>query len=562
MLTSPRSAVVHVALFTLAVLLTSCASVEDVAAQRHAEEPEPIQAGVAPPPGPYAPGFDAVHYHIRLVLPDEGNFIEGTTTGRFRVVPPQRDTLSLDLTGLAVTNVEVGGQAAAFRLDAGKLHVKMPAGVKVGDTLAVAVAYRGEPDDGLIIGANLHGEPAAFADNWPNRARYWFPSIDHPSDKATVTFEVHVPPAPGRMVIANGRMDAGTDESVWRWSNPEPIPTYTMVIGMAGFDVTTVGEACAADVCTDVTTWLFPADAERGSGSFRRAAQMVEFYSELIAPYPYTKLAHVQSSTRFGGMENVTAVFYPEEAISEGRNIETTVAHETAHQWFGNAVTESDWHHLWLSEGFATYFGALFFERADGREAFRELMESNRQGYLRSGAASEPIVNPEQQSLFGLLNANNYAKGGWVLHMLRSQLGDEVFFEGIRSYYRRHEHGTALTDDLQEAMEAAAGRSLETFFEQWVFRPGHPRLAVEWSWRDGEAEVAVRQTQSAEWPEFRFPLDLSFETPDGAVRHTVQIEDGEERFVLGVRSEPSALDLDPDGAMLMEIESIEGEASR
>ncbi len=544
------------AILVAASLLASCSSTADLSASRVVVDPAPIEAGIAPPPGPYAPGFDALHYDVRLALPDTGSFIEGEMRGRFALITPSPDTLSLDLTGLAVSGVNADGSPAAFRYEAGKLHVPVPEGADLGDTLDVLVRYSGHPADGLILGQNLHGTPTAFADNWPDRARFWFPSIDHPSDKATARFQVRLSPATGRRVISNGVLEGSDDGSVWTWTNHEPIPTYTMVIGAADFEVATVGRACVGGACTDVTTWLYPPDAVRGAASFRRAAEMVEYYVELIAPFPYAKLAHVQSATRFGGMENASAIFYSEQAISEGRDIEKTVAHETAHQWFGDAVTEADWHHLWLSEGFAEYFAVLFFEHADGRAALEALMADSRQAYLQSGDAEEPVVNPDEQNLFGLLNTNNYYKGAWVLHMLRNLLGDDVFFEGIRTYYRRHVHGTALTDDLRRAFETASSRDLTSFFDQWIHRPGHPKLALEWEFADGTARVDVRQVQSGAWPVFDFPLELAFETSDGTVRRSVQIDARDESVEFDLPSPPSALLADPAVRLLAEIVTV------
>ena len=451
---------------------------------------------------------------------------------------------------LAADTAGVGSAGVSFRHVAGKLHISLPGHAAEGDTLDVRVTYHGHPDDGLILGRNIHGFPTAFADNWPNRARYWFPSIDHPSDKATVAFEVHLSPQSGRRVVANGRSVETNDPSVYRWSIDRPIPTYTMVIGTAGFEVASVGKACSGTGCTEVTTWLFPQDADHGA-SFRRAADMVAWYSELIAPFPYDKLAHVQSSTRFGGMENVGAIFYPEQSIHEARDIELTVAHETAHQWFGNAVTESAWSHLWLSEGLATYFAALYFEHAEGSEAFREIMERYRTGYLRSDDSVTPIVWPAEYNLFELLNANNYSKGAWVLHMLRRRLGDEAFFEGMRTYYRRHEHGLALTTDLRGALEAVSGASLEVFFDQWVFQPGHPMLNVLWDWSDGVVAVQIRQDQPSSWPTYAFPLDLAFVSSSGIVRHTAVIESRGAIIRLDLPERPTDLLVDPDVDLLV-----------
>lgn len=521
-----------------------------------AQEPEPIQAGVAPPLGAYAPGFDALHYDVALVLPDTGSFVEGTATLRIRLEQPRRDTLELDFSGLAVEGVRLGSMPVTYRHDKGRLLIPVVEAGSAGDTIVVEIAYSGRPDDGLILARNIHGRPTAFADNWPNRARFWFPSIDHPSDKATAQFSVRSNDS--RQVIGNGALIDDRDPAWSTWAVSEPIPTYTMVIGVAEFVVKEVGTVCsdeAGQPCTEVTMWLFPPDTAAAASSFRRAADMVAYYNELIAPFPYEKLAHVQASTRFGGMENVTAIFYPEQALAAGHDIEVTVAHETAHQWFGDAVTESDWHHLWLSEGFATYFAALFFEEADGVERFRELMEEERLGYVASDAPESPMVESEQENLFALLNANNYNKGAWVLHMLRVMLGDEAFFDGIRNYYRAHEHGTALTDDLRRALEASSGRDLSGFFDRWVFEPGYPQFEVEWSWAGGTAEVRVEQVQP--WPAFEMPLVVEFTTAEASVRRRIEFAGRTTTARVDVPQEPTSFVVDPDGDMLKAVVRVE-----
>jgi aminopeptidase N len=557
-----------------AVLLSACYSSErlsersgdasevvefEEASGLSASEPPPIEAGVAPPPGPYAPGFNAVHYDIAISLPDTGTFIRAQTTAHIRIEAPRPDTLSLDLTGLAVGTVHVDRQNLVFKHEGGKLHIPVPEALDSGDTLRVEVDYTGHPDDGLILGPNIHGAPSAFADNWPNRARFWFPSIDHPSDKATVSFMIEA--QPGRQVIANGVFESDDDPTIWKWVNPEPIPTYTMVIGAAEFVVERLGTACPGqdEPCAEVTTWLFPQDTAAAAVSFRRAADMVVYYSGLIAPFPYRKLAHVQSSTLYGGMENVTAIFYPQEALAAGENIELTVAHETAHQWFGDAVTESDWNHLWLSEGFASYFAALFFEEADGADRFREIMEDYRSSYLASSSPAMAIVGNEEENLFALLNANNYHKGAWVLHMLRVRLGDDVFFEGIRRYYQTFEHGTALTDDLRHSLEAVSGEDLNVFFDQWIYQPGHPQLAFKWSWDEAakKVEVRIQQVQLEQWPAFETPLVLEFQIASGPVRLRTDISGRKTVARFDLESEPTSVEIDPMGEILMELADVE-----
>ncbi|HSJ08915.1 MAG TPA: M1 family aminopeptidase, partial [Longimicrobiales bacterium] len=403
-------------------------------------EPAPIEVGVVPPPGPYAPGFDVIRYDIDIEVPATGTRIGAVARLAIALVEPRQDTLRLDLTGLRVLHVLTGTGGAAsnrstFRQAGGKLIVPVPSGARTGDTIQVDVSYGGEPDDGLILRANVHGQHGAFGDNWPNRARFWFPSIDHPSDKATVTWRVRAPA--GWHVIANGRrfegarpvaatamQGSGTTraelatpprDGVWQFHMPVPIPTYLMVIGATPFSIGTVTDcarggitAARAGPCVPVSSWAFPTDSASAARSFRRGGDMVEFYSRILAPFPYTNLAHVQSATRFGGMENASAIFYSERAIADGRDIEGTVAHEVAHQWFGDAVTPRDWAHLWLSEGFASYFGPLYFEHADGVERFREIMAGVRRGYLESDVTNLAVVDTlavPGNNLLELLNA-------------------------------------------------------------------------------------------------------------------------------------------------------------
>lgn len=527
-------------------------------------EPAPIPAARAPRPGEYGAAFDAQHYDISLTLPPSGSVISGHTEVTVARRPDAPSTLPLDLTGLAVTGVRIDGNPADFSLDSGKLLIALPPNQPSGSPLRVAVDYRGTPDDGLIIRKNVHGHRAVFADNWPNRARFWFPALDYPADKATASFAI-VAPAEWDVVASGDRTEPptsapavdGTPMRLTRWSIAKPISPYNMVVGAAGLVVRSVGRPClTTGRCIDITTWMFPEDADKAAPSFRRAAEMVEYFSTLIAPFPYEKLAHVQSSTRFGGMENATAIFYAEKPIADGRNIEGTVAHETAHQWFGDAVTEADWHHVWLSEGLATYMAALFYEHVGGIAARRGVMEIARKTVVASDALNRPVVDPDEQDLFRLLNPNAYEKASWVLHMLRGAIGDEKFFDGLRRYYHAHEHDTALTADLQHAMEQASGTRLDAFFDQWIFHEGFPRFRVKTQWNavTRTATIVVEQTQSSAWPTFHCPLTIEITTRSGKVRRQLEIRQRVERLSLALDSSPSGVVLDPDEWLLKNVE--------
>lgn len=519
-------------------------------------EPAAHEPGRVPPPGAYAPGFDVQHYHIELALPDTGSYIRARTTIDVARGAGAADTLRLDLTGLRVTAVQVAydtmaAAPAAFRQADGRIFIPLAQPARM---LRVAVDYEGTPDNGLIIRRNVHGEPGAFADNWPDRARFWFPSIDHPSDKATVEFEVKAPA--GWSVVGNGT--GGQAGGGWRWRMSQPIPTYLMVVGGARFERGEIGCASAGrERCVPIEWWAFPEDRTAAQRIFSRAAGMLEFYARLVAPFPYERLAHVQSATMFGGMENATAIFYSERAIANGRLSENTVAHETAHQWFGDAVTPARWSDVWLSEGFATYFGMLFFEAHEGAQQFREQVSASWRSYLASGDSRYPVVDTlsvPDGNLMSLLNANSYQKGGAVLHMLRGVLGDSTFFRGVRRYYRAHEHGTATTADFQAALEAESKQELDWFFDQWLYRPGHPILEVQASYdaRGREAVVRIAQVQPPEWPAFRMPLDVEVTVGSDVVRRRIELRGRETVLRLPGSRAPSRVRLDPDGWVLLE----------
>jgi aminopeptidase N len=239
------------------------------------------------------------------------------------------------------------------------------------------------------------------------------------------------------------------------------------------------------------------------------------------------------------------------------------VAHETVHQWFGDAVTGADWHHLWLSEGFADYFAAVFFELHGGPEGRgpgelrRRMAEAAVEAIARFHEKGDPILDPAETDYLELLNPNNYEKAAWVLHMLRGQVGDEAFFRGMRDYYATFRDGTAWTADFERVMEEASGLELGWFFDQWTRRPGHPVLAVSFA-PDGpdRARVTVRQVQSA--APFRFPLDLELGWRTGTRRERVVVEGEETTWTFETPDPFETVVLDPDGWLLHEEAAASG----
>lgn len=506
------------------------------------------------------PGVDVLHYDIALELPANGREIAGRTTILYEArVSTLHPTLDLDFGPMTVDSVSVDGERAEFSHEGEKLTVRAPR-EPVATRHTASVWYHGEPQDGLIIQPNRHGEVVVFADNWPDRARYWFPAVDHPSDKATVGFEI-IAPAKWR-VVANGyrsqlsKLEDG--RTLTRWIETESIPTYCMVLGAAPFSVTTAGVVNGVEV----THWTYPADSLAGEAAFSRSTEILSFYDSLFGPFPYEKLAHVQSSTRYGGMENASAIFYSESAIGDALRtgagdpgegddqLTSLVAHETVHQWFGDAVTEKDWHHLWLSEGFASYFAAVFFE-FHGSSTGRGLQELKRR--MRAMAASvvayhrqspEPIYGQTPREYESLLTPNNYQKGAWVLHMLRRRVGDRAFFDAIRSFYGELRGQTAWTADFERVAENASGMDLGWFFAQWVGRPGMPVLVID----QKTDRLIVRQLQPGD--SYRLDFELEMTTSAGKRRLEVEMKAN----IVEIEIEPSnpvtKIEIDPDGWLL------------
>lgn len=501
-------------------------------------------------------------YRFTVSIPDTGDTIEGRAA--IEVLRPRggaADTLPLDLVAMTVGEVRDAGTGGSLQhtYDGRVLLIALPAVARPGKQ-TITVAYRGRPRDGLVAGTNVRGRRSFFADNWPDRARHFIPVVDHPAHKAPVTWEIE---APGWMrVVANGVLEhvngrPGGRRS-WVYAETRAIPTYTMVFGATEFAASRHRPAVVGSDTTVVDVWTYPEDsAFADSGPFRRATEIVEAGSRIIGPFPYRKLAHVQSSTRYGGMENSAAIFYDQEMYAARRMGEGVVRHETAHQWFGDAVTERDWRHLWLSEGFASYFDDVIGAALDGDSVLARGIRGTLQGYLRSRVVDRPLVDSAAQDPMSLLNANSYNKGALLLHMLRGEVGDSAFFRGIRDYYRTYRDSSVLSEDFQRVMESGSGRDLGWFFRQWLYQPGYPQLEVDFRVDDaaGRATLSVRQTQPAAWGRFRLPRVevrfFAFDDPAGDRVFSLDPDRAEQVFVFDLGRAVTGLRIDPDARLLL-----------
>ncbi len=508
---------------------------------------------------PSQPGIDVRHYAFRLtLLTSDSNDIQGDAAVTLRVVTPGVREAVLDFAtptadgkGMTVTSVTSGGRTLTVDHRQDRLHLPIPADVKAGEEVTFNIGYHGVPANGLRLLNNIHGERTAFSENWYHRARQWLPMIDHPADKATG--ELIVTTRADYQVVSNGlvveQVDLPGGLRRTHWKQNVPISSWLYSLGVARFIVRQGGVVRGVAL----SYWAFPQDEVKGLAALAKDARgSFEFFSDHVGPYAYEKLAHVEAAGMGGGTEHVSNIFYGEKSVTAGN---APVVHETAHQWFGDAVTESDWNDVWLSEGFATYFTLLYTEHANGRDAFVDGLRRSRDTVLRleKTLPITPVVHVNLDE--AAKEPNNqfvYQKGAWTLHMLRDRIGTEPFWRGIRLYYQRHMNAVVSTADFRRAMEEVSGQDLGWFFAQWLTRSGVPQVSGSWRY-DAAAKqivVVVQQTQAAD--PFRFSLGVgvvngastSVAGTSPAVTQ-MQVTGRESTFTIPADTEPASVGLDP-----------------
>ena len=499
---------------------------------------------------------DIRHYSFSVGLSDTSDIIYGDAIVTVLYKEPLK-TFTLDLAGknengkgMTVYSITEDDKAVNY------LHHDDVLTIAIDSSHNSAVrnyriSYAGVPIDGLIISENRFGERTFFGDNWPDRAHNWIPCVDHPSDKATVEFKVSAPDH--YRVIANGRKVEETicdhKYKYTHWQTDVPLPTKVMVIGVARFAVENIDN----DLNIPVSTWVYPQNAEEGFRDYRIATEPLRYYIWQIGPYPFAKLANVQSTTLYGGMENAGNIFYQERLVTGRQQQEGIIAHEIAHQWFGNTVTEGNWHHIWLSEGFATYLTDLYMENKYGNEQFRTRMERERRIVIRyAGKNESPVIDTTITEYMDLLNANSYQKGAWFLHMLRKELGDNMFWKCLQSFYKEYQYSNILTEDFRQVVESLSGKELDYFFKQWLYQPGHPILDIRWQQEKSKIDVEIEQIQKNS--SFIFPLELELVFRDGSKRiERVKIDQPLEKFTIPVNMTVWQIIPDPEVWLLFEV---------
>jgi len=521
--------------------------------------------------------YDVQNYLIRLRFDASKKTLYGDTTVTLTPVGESLSNVDLDGVDLNFTAIRIDGKDVKFKLFPDKVSVTLDKSYQPGSFLSINFKYTTtDPKKGVyfIPAENAVGKmkhpSQIWSQNEPEDARYWFPSFDFPSDKATSEEFITVPK--GEVVIGNGKA-LGTQENAdgtvtFHFKMDVPHSTYltSFVVG----DFTRL-----SDRHNEIPLAFYAyRDREHAAGlAFSRTKDMMTAFESLTGvPFPFAKYDQVMVSgfQEFDGMENVTATTLADTEIlfaeyPFGRPlVENLVSHELAHSWFGDMVTCRNWSELWLNEGFATFMEAVWREHSSGEDGYIKALREDLEVYITDDAITKnrhALRNLTAKPNNSLFDATTYQKGGLVIHMLRRTVGDAAFWKGINIYLNAHKFDSVISSDLQQAMETASGMRLQVFFDQWVYSPGYPRLEVQqvYDAASQTEKVTITQTQrpdSGVPAAFKFPLELEFSTAGGVTKQTVNISNRTETFNVKLPSAPTKLAVDKQENVILKSVKI------
>lgn len=536
--------------------------------------------GDAPTFAPDRPA-DVRHLDIAVTLDFETQTVHGDVTTWFSALFEEVRAITLDAAELAISHVTLaeGDRPLIFWTEGEKLRVTLDRAYSFGEEFGVRVRYHAQPRTGLRFVAPTKGDPNLPRQAWTQGEtqfhHYWLPCHDFPNDRATTALSATVPAS--FVAISNGRLEEarenGDGTKTYRWRQDVAFPAYliTLVAGEYG-ELTATAQSGAREV--PLTYYVRPGREDDGWAMMGKTPGMIAYYTEHFGlEYPYVKYAQTVAETFMGAMENVSATTHTYRLLGDARarldwKAEPVVAHELVHQWFGDLLTVRDWSHTWLKESFATYFEATWMEHEYGVDEFREELRENLNAYLDGDAhGRRPIVyNVYRKNGEELFDFHDYQKGSLVLHMLRNILGEAPFWRGLQRYAQRNTGREVITADFERALEEATGRSLAQFFEQWVYKAGHPEFNVSYAWDDERrmAKLTVRQTQQVteQTPLFVTPVDLAFfvpasdhASPDDAAQiapkvFRVTVDQAEQTFYLPLARRPFGVRFDYGGWLI------------
>jgi aminopeptidase N len=517
---------------------------------------------------PYAPSreYDLQHSRIALRFDVQQKKVIGEVTHTLTVFHDGTAKISFDSAGLDIQSVVINKSSAKFETDgkAGKLIVNLPAPAHAGSKFDVTIRYEGKPTKGLYFILPDKDYPDRPIQIWTQGeaqdTHYYLPTYDYPNDRLTTETILTVPPS--WTTVANGKLvsvsDAAGGMKTWTWRESLPSSTYLITVVAGEFD-----EVKDSWHGLPVDYYAPKGRGDRLSANYSRTPQMIELFSnKLGVPYAWEKYDQsMVDDFVAGGMENSSATTNTSSSLRSPKLVpeyptdeDDLISHELGHQWFGDLVTCKDWGNIWLNEGFATFMETVWSEAHFGKDqADYDRWEAARDWFGQANLYEKPIVRFDftDSSEF---DSNAYTKGGWVLYMLRHQLGEEPFYRGLKHYLEVNRGKNVVTADLVKAIEEATHTDVDQFFSQWVYGAGAPKFDLSYKYDDAKHEVAltVKQTQKVEGRVglFTVPTDVAITTSSGAKLYPITVSKDSQVFTFHADSAPLMVLFDKGGQIL------------
>ncbi len=511
------------------------------------------------------PEFDVTFYELDLVIQPDDRIIAGSVMMQAIARQANLQQITLDLVdNLQVDSVVSTSSVLSFLHEDDEIAITLAHAHDFGEPLDLTIYYHGQPENyaGGFASFNFSthmGAPIISTLSEPFGARAWWPCKDHPADKAdSVDIVITVP---GDLTVAsNGllsRVDENADNSrTWHWQERYPISTYLVSLAISNYETFSDVYRVSDTDSMVVEYYVYPEHLDAAKEDFKVTVPMLEFYSETFGPYPFVQEKYGMAEFPWGGaMEHQTCTSYGSNLIRGDHYYDRIVAHELAHQWFGDLITMKHWSHIWLNEGFATYAEALWKEHLLGLDGYLAFMRGLDPVFYGRPDYPSSVFVYDSTNVGSLFSGTVYNKGAWVLHMLRWVVGDAAFFSTLRDYCKEFEYGNATTSDFQALCEAHSGRRLDWFFEQWVYGFYRPQYEYSWSTaasgEDYYAILHVRQVQENTGP-FKMPLEVQWATPSGDTAFVVWDSLAFQEFYFALNEPVTDVAVDPKGWILKE----------
>lgn len=509
--------------------------------------------------------YDALHYRLQYRFDEDQKIYWGENTITLKTLKDGFQECTLDAEAFTVTAVHLP-DATPLKFEQTDRHliVSFPEKYDYHDKITFTVQFQGQNQKrGLRFIDAAPDNPAQINTySWPEYAHFWFPCYDFPNDK--ITNELIATVKDTYKVLSNGRLvsvaeDPDNHTKTFYWSQEQPHSAYLIVMIAGPYEV-------IKDSLGDlpVNYWVYKKDVPNAMRSFQKTPKMIDFFNQTFGyPYPWDKYDQICVAGSGGGMEDTSATILGHGTIHDERaeqdfSSDGLVAHELAHQWWGDLITERTWSHVWLSESFATYSEYLFsnFDKGEDEGAVNLLGKKNSYIWEANNRYMRPLVFNHYEHPRHIMDSHAYPGGAVVLHMLRFVMGDIPFFRSLQHFLEKNAFQVVDTHDFMIAIKEATGQNMDWFFEQCVFKPGHPHFDISYTWNEitHKLKLKIKQIQdiSKGVPIFRLPVIIGITTPESKISKKIWIQGIDNEYTFDVSQRPQIVRFDEGNHLVKE----------